>query len=452
MNVRSLKKQLVLSVLGALVLALSGLLYFSYEKTLHEIEEVFDAELAQTAAMIGKLALSNLDSKGQQISNPPIAGKGHKYEKHISYQVWYRDSLVLRSDSAPMTRMSDRADFSELKLDGVEWRVYGLYLGNSPWVIYTGEDKEARNELSWEIAISSLGMFVWSLPVFGLIIFLTVSRALRTLDRLSAEVRKQDVHHLSSINVEQVPEEVAPLINALNEMLARLDAAMSRERRFTSDASHELRTPLSSIRLHTQLALKTDDAEDKQQSLRKVIQAVDQSTHLVEQLLLLSKLPSGGHVGNTNDVDLTALCEGVAGQLAESASKKNISVNRTSLAAGERLIVHTNEQLLRTILRNLLDNAIRYSPANSTVHCSSEKTDDEVVIHVLDEGPGIPEAQLEQVRQRFFRIAGQEIEGCGLGLSIVDQACRHIGASFKLVNRRDGQQGLDARIRLPWAG
>lgn len=444
----SLKKQIVIGVLTPMVLGLGIFLYISYDSTLHEIEEVFDAELAQTAGLITKLALSKLDSKEQQVSDLQIPAKGHKYEKRINYQVWYGDSLVLRSESAPQIPMSTQSGFSDVTIDNRKWRVFGLYPNDSPYQIYSGEDNNARDELSWEIALGSLSIFLWALPVLGIIIFFMVSRGLRSLDRISLEVRQQDIHNLSPVNVEQVPAEVAPLVQALNELLARLDAAMSRERRFTSNASHELRTPLSSIRLHAQLALKSDDVEDKQHSLKKVIQAVDQSTHLVEQLLLLSKLPTESQMGNAADIDLVELCGKVSRQLAGFAEDKKIQIEILSTTHQNTLTIKSNEQLLHTILRNLMDNAIRYSPDNSSISCHVEKDGDLLVISIQDEGPGIPESQLSQVRQRFFRIAGQEIDGCGLGLSIVEQAARHIGAQFELSNRTDGHTGLIASIRI----
>ena len=444
----SLKKQLVVGVLTPLVLGLGVLLYVSYDSTLHEIEEVFDAELAQVAGIIAKLALSNLDSKEQQVPNLQVVAKGHKYEKRISYQVWHGDSLVLRSDSAPKNPMANQPGFSDVTIDDREWRVFGLYPSGSPYLVFSGEDNNARDELSWEIAIGSLGIFVWAMPALGIIIFFTVSRGLRSLDRISLEVRQQDIHNLSPVNVKKVPAEIAPLVQALNELLARLDAAMSRERSFTSNASHELRTPLSSIRLHAQLALKSDDSEDKQRSLQRVIQAVDQSTHLIEQLLLLSKLPAEGQIGDSTDIDLVELCSEVSRQLASFAEDKHITIKTVSATQGQVPTIKSNQHLLHTMLRNLLDNAIRYSPDSSTITCRLEKNEDLLVISIQDEGPGIPASQLNQVRQRFFRIAGQEIDGCGLGLSIVEQAAQHVGAGFDLANRSDGHSGLIASIRI----
>ena len=444
----SLKKQLVAGVLTPLALGLGLLLYISYDSTLHEIEEVFDAELAQVAGTIAKLALSNLDSTEQQVADLQVVAKGHKYEKRINYQVWHGDSLVLRSDSAPKKQMANQPGFSDVTINGREWRVFGLYPSGSPYSIFSGEDNNARDELSWEIAIGSFGIFAWALPVLGIVIFFTVSLGLRSLDRISLEVRQQDINNLSPVNVKRVPAEIAPLVLALNELLARLDAAMSRERRFTSNASHELRTPLSSIRLHAQLALKSDNAEDKQRSLQRVIQAVDQSTHLVEQLLLLSQLPVEGKMGNAAEIDLLGLCREVSRQLAGFAEDKHIRIDTVCEMQGQAPTIKSNKHLLHAMLRNLLDNAIRYSPAKSTITCRLEKDENQLVLRIQDEGPGIPASQMNQVRQRFFRIAGQETDGCGLGLSIVEQAAKHIDAGFDLANRSDGHTGLIASIRI----
>ncbi len=204
---------------------------------------------------------------------------------------------------------------------------------------------------------------------------------------------------------DHTPKELKPLVNALNGLLERLDAAISRERRFTTDASHELRTPLSAIRLHSQLAMRAEDLEESSRSLKKVLQAVDQSTHMVEQLLVLARLsPESGQV-EFEDVDLTDICRKVSEQLTQAAGEKHIRIATEYPAAGS-VVVNSNPHLLHTIFRNLLDNAIRYSPADSEIRCRLSRTDGELAVSIQDNGPGIPEHLLEQVQERFARLAG----------------------------------------------
>ncbi len=448
MKPRSLKKQILIGILAPLVVSLGFLLYESYKHTVHEIDEIFDAQLAQTARMIAHFTQANIDSGEQPTSTFPIAGRRHKYERQIAYQIWFNGSLALKSDSAPDTPLAHQAGFSYNQTARKHWRVFGLEPRHSPYRIYTAVSNKAEKELSLEITRGSLSFLIWVIPLLGFIVYLAVSHSCRILERISNKVRQQDTRELKPLNLQQVPREIAPLINALNEMLARLQEAMDRERQFSSHASHELRTPLSNIRLYTQLAMKAHDNASKQQALENVILATDQSTHLIEQLLLLSKLPDEGKIQNEASIDISKLARQAVEQIQPAAKNKQILIELHGLDTPLKL--RSNRLLLHTMLRNLLDNAVRYAPSHSSIQLCAAPKDDQLTLSIIDQGPGIPDAKLEQVKQRFFRLAGQEINGCGLGLSIVEQAARHIGARFILHNRTDGHSGLVASIVLPF--
>lgn len=444
---RSLRRQVLGRVLGTFLLALLIVLAVSYDRALHEIEEIFDAELAQTAKLIGKLILANLDSKGGEVVAEQALLKQnlHKYEQNISYQVWWGDVLLLRSASAPAEPLVSGSGYRNVRVDGMEWRVLGVHLKGTDYRIYTAENNVARDELAWEYTIESWGILLWAIPLFALVIFFTVDRGLRPLERLSEEVRRRDIDKLEPVDNRDVPRELLPLVNALNEMLSRLDEAIQREKQFTSDASHELRTPLAAIRLHAQLALKARDMDGMKASLEKVMSSVDRSTHLVEQLLMLARLSPDSAAFPAMEVELDGLCGAVRDELAVPAREKGIIVETPSSGRTVEPIL-VNEQLLFTILRNLLDNAIRYSPEKGRITCEITQTSTETVISIADEGPGIPSDQLEAVTRRFVRLAGQEVQGCGLGLAIVSQAAKCIGAEVALENRRNSRSGLVARV------
>lgn len=447
---RSIRRQVLAWVLGLLVLALLLMMYISYQRALYEIEEIFDAELAQTARLVGKLALADIDSKGSvfTVGSTLDSNIKHKYEKYISFQVWYRNALVLKSAQAPMQALGTEAGFQNVSVGNTQWRVFGLHPEGSDYRIYSGEEMVGRQELSWYFAIESLGIMFWAIPLFALIIALTVDRGLRPLQRLSQQVSDRNINQLRPVVRNNTPKELQPLVKALNGLLERLDAAISRERRFTADASHELRTPLSAIRLHSQLAMRADTVDESRQSLEKVLQAVDQSTHMIEQLLVLAQLSPESRDLKFEDTDVPEVCRKVTEQLSQAAIEKEIYIIADYPAAGAAR-VNSNPYLLHTILRNLLDNAIRYSPSNSEIHCRIMENGTETIISIQDNGPGIPEDRLEQVLERFTRLAGQEIQGCGLGLSIVSQAVECIGARLELTNRIDGYSGLVASIVLP---
>ncbi|WP_456446692.1 ATP-binding protein [Thiolapillus sp.] len=446
---RSLRKQVLLWVLGSFLLALLVVLGVSYHRAQHEIEEIFDAELAQTAKLMGKLVLANLDSKGKEVVGEQDVLKRnlHKYEKNISYQVWLGDELVLRSSSAPVKPLARRRGYQNVRIDGSEWRVLGVMPKGMNYKIFAAENNVARDELAWEYTLASWGILLWSVPLFALVIFFTVDRGLRPLERLSEEVRRRDIDKLEPVNDEDVPRELLPLVDALNGMLSRLDEAIQREKQFTSDASHELRTPLAAIRVHAQLALKAGDMQGMREALGKVMSSVDRSTYLVEQLLTLARLSPDGAEFPASTVNPASLCQAVADELGVLAGEKGVHLNCQCSQQGVESI-RVNEQLLFTIMRNLMDNAIRYSPKGGAVACDIEQAGVTTVIRILDEGPGIPQDQLETVSLRFRRLAGQEVQGCGLGLAIVSQAAARIGAEVKLENRKDASSGLVASLVL----
>jgi two-component system sensor histidine kinase QseC len=447
---RSIRRQVLVWVLGVLVSTLLVMLYISYNKALHEIEEIFDAELAQAARLIAKLPLADIDSKGS-VSPITVAqddSEKHKYEQYISYQLWYKGELLLRSAFAPMEALGNEEGFQDKDTGGKRWRVFGLHPEDSDFQIFTAEDTAAREELSWYFAVESLGIIFWAIPVFALIIGITVDRGLRPLKKLSTEVANRDIYQLTPVVDKDTPKELLPLTNALNALLIRLDEAISRERRFTADASHELRTPLSAIRLYSQLAMRANSVEDGRQSLEKVIGAVDQSTHLVEQLLTLARMSHEGEDVEMEEIEMTDLCNTLKDQLSEPAAQKGIRIVADH-SIGELNPIRSNLSLLHTILRNLLDNAIRYSFENTEIYCKVTQDGTGTLISIQDGGPGIPEDQLGKVQERFTRLAGQDIVGCGLGLSIVSQAVECIGARLILKNRADGQTGLIATVILP---
>jgi len=447
--VKSLKLQLLGRVLSVFMLALILLLIVSYNETGHEIEEVFDAELAQTARMISQLTLANIDSKGLEIKISPATHAGHKYEKHVSYQVWHEDTLLLRSDSAPQTPLANTPGYSDVGIDGRKWRVFALYPESSAYRIYTAEDNKARDELAWEIVIESLEVYFWSLPVLAILIFITINKGLASLERLSEDVRKQDINQLKPLHKDKIPKEVAPLVNAINELLGRLESAIQRERRFTSDASHELKTPLSGMKLHAQLAMKAGSDLERQHALQQIIAAVDQSSKLAEQLLTLSRMQPRAEHTEITTIDLRQLCQQIIAEVSHSAAIENKSILLSGSHDKDKVLIDANENMLRSIIRNLVDNAVRYSGDDASVTVDISRKAADIVISVEDNGPGVPAGQLNKLTERFYRAAGQNIPGCGLGLAIVAEAVARMGGELTLENKRGNECGFRATVKFP---
>jgi two-component system sensor histidine kinase QseC len=231
-------------------------------------------------------------------------------------------------------------------------------------------------------------------------------------------------------------------------MLNRLRQTREMERRFIADASHELRTPLSGIKLHAQLASIAADSGERDHELQFISQAVDRSSRLIEQMLTLARLEPGEQQENIESIPLLDLIGEIIGQLSALIDAQSCQIVIQSDEEAADLRVQSNRLLLHTLLRNLMDNAIRYGGREGELEIQLVPGEQWTVVRLLDRGPGIPEELLEQVTERFYRLAGQEIDGCGLGLSIATEAAANIGAELEISNRTDGA-GLQVALRLP---
>jgi two-component system sensor histidine kinase QseC len=254
-----------------------------------------------------------------------------------------------------------------------------------------------------------------SLPLLAILLWIAISRSLRPLIKLTAEVGRREPENLHALEITSAPAEVLPLIERLNQLFARIDASLQNERRFTADAAHELRTPVGGIKAQAQVALATVDDEQRNHALNNVILGCDRATRLIEQLLTLARIDNLGD-DLTESCPLKALAAEVIGQIAPLALKQNV---RLELSEGEERVVSGNPLLLRVLLRNLIDNAVRHTPPGTVVKIDIGTTAGQTCLSVTDSGPGIPEAELPKVAERFYRPIGTTATGSGLGLSIV---------------------------------
>jgi two-component system sensor histidine kinase QseC len=261
---------------------------------------------------------------------------------------------------------------------------------------------------------------------------------------MSAEVRSRSVNDLKSIDAVNVPYELRPIITSLNSLFDRLDRAIQNERRFTADAAHELRTPLAAIKVQAQVAMKEKDDAARAKALEATVAGVDRATHLVEQLLTLARLDPETAVAQES-VSLKSLATEVLQEVAPLAISKLLEIE---LDDGEELTVAGHRPLLAILMRNVIDNAIRYTPPGGRVHVETKMVGDGVVFTVEDTGPGLNERQLKFLGQRFSRVDRPSGEGSGLGLSIVMKIAAIHQATINFKNRVSGS-GLIVTVRFP---
>jgi two-component system sensor histidine kinase QseC len=283
--------------------------------------------------------------------------------------------------------------------------------------------------------------------VLALFVWLSISNSLSSLRTVSTAISRRDADNLDPINARDAPIEVRPLVDAINQLLLRLSLSMSRERAFTADAAHELRTPLAAIKVQAQVALSARDAVQQKLAIQRVIQGVDRSAHLAEQLLLLARLDENDTIPSS-PLELKELARDAIKAKETEALKKDVSVILISDLQSE---VIAEPVLMRILLRNLIDNAIKYGHAGGRVEVIAMEGADGVRLTVRDNGPGVADSDLSRLTDRFFRASSAGAEGSGLGLSIVVRIVEHFGARLRLDKGIDGR-GLTVEVWFPHRG
>ena len=416
----------------------------TYLESRHEVEELFDAQLSQSAAVLAELDVGGLDPGGSSLEQEVY---GHPYEKKIAFQIWNGSRLLLRSPNAPTRPLANGPGYGDRLLDDSQWRVFSLLLDDGVREIHVGERYDVRDELILEVTLNALYPLTLALPILALLIWLGIGRGLAPLSRIAEEMAVRSPDNLEPLAGSSVaPKEVKPLVCALDGLLARLQSAFERERRFTADAAHELRTPLASLKVQAQVALRAQEESQRRHALQQIIGGVDRTTRLVAQLLTLARLEPEASVEALVPVDLQALAFEVAEELRPLASRKGIVLRLDGNGPGSIL---GHPAALSVLIRNLVENAILYSPAGGWVEVSVTQGSGRPELSVSDSGPGIPAAEAASVFDRFYRGANQSgVVGSGLGLSIVRRIAENQGAEIRLDTASEGK-GLRVRVAFP---
>ena len=434
----SLRRRLLVALLGAVALVWIGTALYSYFDARHEVNRLLDAHLAQSASLL--VAQVGHELEEIDLEHAPNTGERGR---QAAFQIWERgDVLRLHSANAPQGRLSRREEgFSSARIDGRSWRVFSIWDARHRFLVQVGERDETRREIAAGIAASLLLPLAAALPLLGLFVWLTVRRALVPLERLGGEVGRRRAGDFAPLAAHDAPSEVAPLVASLNGLFQRLDRLLESERRFTADAAHELRTPLAALKTQAQVARGASDDATRAHALDGVLAGCDRATRLVDQLLTLARLDPAEAGRPAERCDLTALARRVVAELAPAALARRIEVE---LAAPASAPVQGHGGLLEVLLRNLVDNAVRYSPDGTTVRVQVG----EAALSVTDEGPGVASADRERLGQRFFRVLGSGQSGSGLGLSIVRRIAEIHGARLAFAEAPGGR-GLRVSVGFP---
>jgi len=464
----SIRRRLLANLIITIAFVSLVTLILSYRDARHEVQELFDAQLAQSGRVLQALLLPELlVGRSENLQNlldrfvPLPEGEvilnddgthnlGHEYERKLAFQVWGRDkTLLLRSSAAPTEALSLRAlvpenrGYTDEIVGAYDWRVFSLWDESETFLIQVGERYDVRNELIARISRQLMTPSFVSLPFLGLMIWVGIGRGLRPVQQVAEEVTRRDPEYLEPMEVGPVPSEIRPLVFSLNKLFDRLKNALETERRFTDDAAHELRTPLAALKAQAQVSLRATEDDERQQALHNVINSVDRATHVVEQMLTLARLDPAATSLVKEKINIHDLAADVVAQLVPAAIQKNIVIE---IIGSDDAIVFAEPVSLSILIRNLVDNAIRYTPLHGEVVLSiDDGPDDDVIISVADTGPGIDAELQTRVFDRFFRGTGNSPQGCGLGLSIVKRVADLNGMHVELKNKNEGN-GLIASV------
>lgn len=427
------------------VIVSSGLLllFGTYHTLYHELDEQYDAELVQSGRLMAAFW------RDGHMPDPAVArleASEHRYQRYFVYQMWRQGRLVLASDGAPLDPLIPLDDPGEgsryMEVGG--WHAYGVPLSGERWVVIAESDS-ARRSLVKNMAATVFTPYLLSVPIVLLLIWLAVRRGLMPLTRLTASVAARDADNLTPVPHRSV-RELAPLTEAINSLLSRLVNTLDREKRFTADAAHELRTLLMALRLHAENAIELTDPREVSDSLSQLRLAIDRATRTVEQLMILSRLDPGvssrqfSHCqGDSVARDTLALMLPLAEQFGQHME--------ADLERG--LEVRLPEEMLQIVLRNLIDNACRYSPRGSRIVISGYRSAHQVVFVITDGGPGLSEEEQATFVGRFSR-GRHDVAGAGLGLSIVERILSLVGGSLHY-RRATAEKPAAAELHLPAA-
>jgi len=411
----------------------------SYRQAKHEVQELMDGQMVKTA----RLLLAQASKDNAYLRNLPTnldqvrGARKRRSEIALEYQLGHADgTFLLRSANAPVSQLTGELGYHDIVHNGQPWRSLTMETLNQNYRVQVSHSVASRDREALEIARKTVLPLALLLPLMIALIYLSVRRGLKPLDDLASEVATRTPDNLKAITPPMALQETQPLVTALNRLLTRLGTTLDNERRFTADAAHELRTPLAALKVQAQVAMATRNPEQHQHALAQVIAGADRTTRLVEQLLRLARLDPLQKLPDLQVIDLGALASQTIEEANQTATARNLHLQMEIPATA--LTIRGDRDLLHVALRNLIDNALRYTPEGGSVTVSVSEQDDTIRLQVTDNGHGVPADELPRLAERFYRGRDVEAEGSGLGLAIVRRIAELHGARFEIDNLAAG--------------
>jgi two-component system, OmpR family, sensor kinase len=432
--VRSIRARLLIGLLAS-VLAVQLIMYLlTYARIEDEIDDLFDGELERSALSAGSVAPQTfIPTRTRKVENP---------QEEMVVSVFHASEGVPAYQTHPLSGIprSTPTGFSKRILDGREWRLFGSAVGAQ--FVVAAQPADVRDRAARRITLRSLWPSLGALPLAALMIWIAVAYGLQPLVKITHDLRKRSHRDLLPLDVSRLPPDIAPLAEALNDLMGRLAGIIAAQRTFIADAAHELLTPLTALRLQAQLLARSKTPSRQQEAMAELQGGVSRTLQLARQLLTLARHDADGEGADKTPVDLASVIQRVMSIHLPLAAEKAL---QTEVGIQESAVVLGNEEALSILVSNLIDNSIKYTERDGRllIRLTAASTGAELTIE--DSGPGIPVEERGRVFDRFYRRRDTVVTGSGLGLAIAKEIAIRHGASIVLESSGT-LGGLSARI------
>ena len=436
----SLKTRLmiVFTVVFAVVGILAGAL--SWKETKESVDEFFDTYQMALARSLASADWYHVDSEVQAQTNKALKDIRHADDDDdaIGFAVFDLQGRRIFDDNEEGKHFAFNTQtgaFFNEKNDDDWWRVIRVLSADGNFIIAVGQELEYRSDIAWDMVEEFMAPWVCGLLALLILMLLFIIREFRPLRRLVGDIRQRRPEDLSPLSADGLPNEITPLVNAVNGLLYRIESTFQRERRFVADAAHELRTPLTALQVQLEvLEMSDDDRQAREKAVQNLSQGLQRAVHLVEQLLALSRLDVSlaADEQEKNVLNWADIAERVCSEYEIAAKAKNIRIFRDVAENGP--VASGSAALIATLIRNLVENAVKYSPDGATIRLKADQNRFEIV----NSGVHLNEEHLSKLGQRFYRPAGQNEKGSGIGLSIVKLITDYYRCSLQFKNTEDG--------------
>ena len=432
----SLRARLLLFLLAAIVLAAGTMAFVAYRTVLKEADEIFDYHMQQ-------MALSLRAGLPPSAAVGGIGGGEQNFEFVV--QVWTTDGVRIfeSADQAALPQLAVLG-FADVRARGTTYRVFSMQTRSL--VIQVAQDMAVRRQMAGALALRTVAPVALMAPLLMLVVWWVVSRSLAPVARVRRQVASRQADDLSPVSEDDLPDEVRPLVQELNLLFGRVRNAFDAQKHFVADAAHELRSPLAALKLQVQGLQRANDEAARTLATARLAAGIDRATKLVEQMLALARHEASVAAGAAAEpVDLPALAKLAISDVVAAAQARQIDIG---LAQADAAVVSGHPEALRMLLRNLLDNAVKYTPEGGRVDLRVTADATGAELRVDDSGPGLPADERERVLARFYRAGDAQVSGSGLGLAIVKSIADLHGATVTL-GASESLGGLRVAVRFP---